>query len=141
MIRTIAPARLSTRWTFASFAIVAIAFSAICFYFLLEARRNYWEQAQQTANNLVAVIGNDIGRNIELYGLSLQAVVDNLAIPEIRSIRPELRDVILFDRAATAKYMGSILVINQDGDVAFESGNLNPKSENHSDRDYFTAHQ
>src|SRR5437667_3012204 len=102
MTGTVAPARSADRWTLAPFAIVAIAFSAICCYVLLEARRNSWEQARQTANNLVCLILHDKSRNIELYGLSLQAVVDNLTLPEISSVRPEVRDVILFDRAATA---------------------------------------
>jgi hypothetical protein len=42
---------------------------------------------------------------------SLGAVVEGIRPPQIEKITPELREVVLFNRAATAKDMGSILVL------------------------------
>ena len=52
------------------------------------------------------VIERDIARNAEIFDLSLRAVVDNLKAPGVAELTPELRQLILFDRAATAKDIG-----------------------------------
>ncbi|MEA3023238.1 MAG: hypothetical protein QOK01_2090, partial [Alphaproteobacteria bacterium] len=105
-------APLSRQWNLA-FNLITIGFCAICLLLSLDVRRSAWEQARLSVGNLVSAIQTDIERNIELYDLSLQAVVDGLREPDIGAIRPEIRQLVLFDRAATAKYMGSILVLDR----------------------------
>ena len=68
---------------------------------LFEMREARSRQAQQASAIGVATLEADIARNIDLYALSLQAVVDNLAEPEVRSVSNKLRQLILFDRSAT----------------------------------------
>ncbi|WP_349542722.1 sensor domain-containing diguanylate cyclase [Bradyrhizobium sp. ARR65] len=97
--------------------------------------------AEQAATNLVATITSEIERNIELYNLSLQAVVDGVKLPEIDTIRPELRQVVLFDRAATAKDLGSILVLDAAGNLTLDSRTLTPRKANFADHDFFRVHQ
>jgi hypothetical protein len=46
----------------------------------------------------------------------------------------------LFDRAATAKDMGSILVLDATGTVVLDSRTMNPEAVNYRDRDYFRVH-
>jgi diguanylate cyclase (GGDEF)-like protein len=99
------------------------------------------DKALDAAANLVATIANDISRNIELYDLSLQAVVDGLKLPDINKIDPELRRLVLFDRAATAKDLGAILVIDNAGDVVVDSRSGEPVAVNHLERDFFQVHQ
>lgn len=77
---------------------------------------------------------------VELYDLSLQAVVDGIKLPEISEISPELRQVVLFDRAATAKDMGSILVLDDYGKVTLDSRSLAPTGKNFAACDFFQAH-
>ena len=71
---------------------------------LLDMRRDAWEKAEQTSKNLLQVIERDIARNAEIFDLSLRAVVDNLKAPGVAEVSPELRQIILFDRAASARW-------------------------------------
>jgi diguanylate cyclase (GGDEF)-like protein len=48
-----------------------------------------------------------------------------------------LRQQILFDRAATAKYLGSIFVLDRSGDVILDSRTATPPPGNHAGREYF----
>lgn len=118
-----------------------LSFSAICASILGEMAGKDYLSSKQAATNLVASISSEIERNIELYSLSLQAVVDGVKLPEINTISPELRQVVLFDRAATAKDLGSILVLDAAGNVTLDSRTLAPRKANYSDHDFFLAHQ
>src|ERR1700736_4667067 len=100
---------------------VTLSFSAICGWVLWQAGGRDYLHSREAAANLVASIASEIDRNIELYDLSLQAVVDGIKLPEINKIAPELRQVVLFDRAATAKDMGSILVLDSRGTITLDS--------------------
>lgn len=120
---------------------VTLGFTAIFGIILWDMSKRDWQKALDGTTNLIATISSDISRNVELYDLSLQAVVDGLKLPEINNISPELRQFVLFDRAATAKGLGSILVIDQAGDVTIDSRNTEPEAANHSQRDFFQVHQ
>ncbi|PIK72282.1 GGDEF domain-containing protein, partial [Methylobacterium frigidaeris] len=78
---------------------------------LLDLRRDAWDKAEQTSKNLLQVIERDIARNVEIFDLSLQAVVDNLRTPGLDAVTPEMRQLVLFDRAGTARDVGVTLVI------------------------------
>jgi diguanylate cyclase (GGDEF)-like protein len=118
-----------------------LSFSAICASILWQMAARDYLSARQAASNLVASISSEIARNIELYSLSLQAVVDGIKLPEIERISPQLRQVVLFNRAATAGAMGSILVLNAAGNVTSDSRTLSPRKANFSDHDFFLVHQ
>ena len=57
----------------------------------------------------------DILRSVEFYDLSLRAVAEGAADPRIMSLPKELRDKVMFDRAATARFLGPITVFTPDG--------------------------
>ncbi|KWV57883.1 hypothetical protein AS156_37420 [Bradyrhizobium macuxiense] len=120
---------------------LVLCFSALCASILWEMAQKDYQHAKEGATNLVASIASEIDRNIELYDLSLLAVADGEKLPEINSISPELRQVVLFDRAATAKDLGSILVLNTAGDVTLDSRTLAPRKANFADHDFFRIHQ
>jgi hypothetical protein len=69
-------------------------------FMLLDLRQDAWDKAEQTSKNLLQVLERDIARNIELYDLSLRGAVDNLHTPGIAQLGPDLRQLVLFDRAA-----------------------------------------
>ncbi|MEH2470997.1 diguanylate cyclase (GGDEF)-like protein [Nitrobacteraceae bacterium AZCC 2161] len=119
---------------------VTLSFSAICGGVLWTMRERDFEHNRAAAANLVASIASEIDRNIELYDLSLQAVVDGTKLPEINKITPELRQVVLFDRAATAKDMGSILVLDARGTVTLDSRSLAPVEKSFAGSDFFQIH-
>ena len=105
-----------------------------------EMRQAHWDKASQASNNIVATIEADIARTIDSYDLSLQGVIDGLKLPETNQVSKETRQVILFDRAATAKHLGAIRVIDAEGRTIIDSRNLDPQQPNRSERDYFKVH-
>ncbi|MGU3664566.1 diguanylate cyclase [Methylobacterium sp. A49B] len=108
---------------------------------LLELRRDAWDRAEQTSKNLVQVLERDIARNVEMYDLSIQAAVDNLRTPGLPGLAPELRQLILFDRAATARDMGVMIVIDEHGDIVADIDAVPPRKGNYIDREYFQVHK
>ena len=132
-------APLSRRWNLA-FNLITIGFCAICTLFSLDVRRSAWEQARVSAGNLVAAIESDIERNIDLYDLSLMAVVENFRRPGLDRLSPEIRQLVLFDRAATADYMGSILLLDRRGMVVLDSRSRHPAKLSYGEQDFFTEH-
>jgi diguanylate cyclase (GGDEF)-like protein len=119
---------------------IAASFAAVCGMILVEMRERDYEHARQASANLVASVASDIDRNIELYDLSLQAVVDGLKLPGIDGLSREVRAALLFDRATTGKDLGSILVLDRKGDVIIDSQSSEPLHANHAERDFFQAH-
>ena len=131
----------SARWLIALSLIITLGFSLICSTVLLEIRRGDMERASQAANNVLATIEADIARNIEVYDLSLQGVVDSLRQSWIYEIPRESREMLLFDRAAMAKHLGSIYVIDALGNVFIDSRSTILSTENFSERDFFRVHR
>src|SRR4051812_27828121 len=92
----------SAAWLGAFNLLSVIGLCAVSVFMLWQMRLDAARRAEITARSLVQVLGRDIARNIELYDLSLRAVVDGLKRPEVMEASPELRHMILFDRAASA---------------------------------------
>src|SRR3979411_3511407 len=109
------PWRLSAKLLIASSVVTVIGFSAICANVMLDMRHGEEELARQTLENLASSIDADISRNVELYDLSLRAVVSSMVMPEIKDVSKPIRRLILFDHAATAKDFGAIQVLDAEG--------------------------
>jgi diguanylate cyclase (GGDEF)-like protein len=132
--------RLSAKLLIASSVLTVIGFSAICASVMLDMRRGEEELARQTLENLASGIDADINRNIELYDLSLRAVASSLVLPEIKDVSREIRHLILFDHAATAKHFGAIQVFDATGKLIIDASSLDPVPDNRADEEYFQAH-
>jgi diguanylate cyclase (GGDEF)-like protein len=135
------PTHRSSRWLVAASLALAVGLLLLGGAVLWEMRSARLHQVQQASANVVATIEADIARNIELYDLSLRAVADNLAEPEVAGVSDKLRNLILFDRSATAKHLGSMHVLNERGYEVISSRTLDTRTENFSHRDYFEAHR
>jgi diguanylate cyclase (GGDEF)-like protein len=135
------PWRLSAKLLLASSIATVIGFSAICASVMIDMRRGEEELARQTLENLASGIDADISRNIELYDLSLRAVASNLVMPEIRNVSKEIRHLILFDHAATAKHFGVIQVFDAKGKLTIDAASLDPAPEDASNEEYFLVHR
>ncbi len=128
----------SPKFWAATIALVVAGFCAASGLMLADLRRDTWDQAVTGERNIVAALAQDIDRNIELYDLSLRAVADGLSEPDLASLSPRVQDLMLFDRSATARDLGSMLVLDRDGRVVrgsapgFIGADL-------SDRAYFKA--
>src|SRR5438552_7773191 len=133
--------RLSAKLLIASSVATVIGFSAVCVSVLIDMRRGEEGLARQTLENLAAGMDAHVGRNIEIYDLSLRAVASNLVMPEIKNVSKEIRHLILFDHAATAKHFGAIQVFDASGQVTIDASSLEPRPENRSDEEYFGVHR
>lgn len=120
---------------------ITLGFSAVCAMVLSESRKRDMDQARKSAVNIVATIGSEVARNFELYNLSLEAVVDGLNVQGLSTLTPKIRQMILFDRAASAKDMGSIFVLDKSGSVILDSRSDKPRVENYSQYDFFKVHE
>ena len=108
---------------------------------LLDLHQDAWDKAERTSRNLLQVLERDIARNIEIIDLSLHAVIDNMRAPGAAQASPELRHLILFDRAASARDIGAMFVLDENGDIVEDAGTLPSRKGNFADRDYFQAHK
>lgn len=120
---------------------VAIGMLAVGVALLLDARQDAWSQAERSSANLASTLERDITRNFAVFDLSLQGAIDALDQPGIKDVSPGLRQAAIFDRAASAEYLGSLLVLDASGNVTFDSTSVEPHRLNLADRDYFKAHK
>jgi diguanylate cyclase (GGDEF)-like protein len=134
--RILAPRRSANRMI-AALLLVVVCFCAVCAEFLVDTRNSAWQGAREATSSLVAALDLDILLNVESFDLALQAVAENLGHPEIDRISPDLRQLVLFDRSATARHLDAMLVLDAGGLVRFDSRTVNPEPVSRADRDYF----
>jgi diguanylate cyclase (GGDEF)-like protein len=108
---------------------------------MLDMRRSEEELARQTLENLASGIDSDISRNVELFDLSLRSVAIDMVSPEINQVSKPLRQLILFDHAATARHFGAIQVFDATGKLIIDASTLDPLPEDRSSEEYFRVHQ
>jgi signal transduction histidine kinase len=123
----------------ALFVVLGLAASAA--WLVYDARQAVWDRAAQATDNVLGVLEHDIRRSIQIYDLSLQGVIDGLRLPDIWSLPSAMRNRLLFDRAASAPHLGSILVLDAAGQVILDSGSTIARQANLADRVYFTVHR
>ena len=121
--------------------VIALMMVAICAVVLYQSRVDATERATDGLRNIAAMAEHDIERNFELYALSLQAAVDGVNDHEVMAASGRLRNIALFDRAATASYLGSMLVLDANGNIVFDAAGEVPRVANFADREYFRVHQ
>jgi diguanylate cyclase (GGDEF)-like protein len=135
------PRPISVRLLIASSVAAVIGFSAVCTSVLFDMRRGEEALARQTMENLATGIDADISRNIELYDLSLRAVVSSIVLPEVAGVSRPILHLILFDHAASARHFGAIQVFDAEGRLSVDAATLDPPPENRGDEEYFRVHR
>lgn len=106
---------------------------------LLKSRQDTWAEADRSAQNVLHTLAGAIDRNLNIIELSMSGVEDALQITGLWTLEPTVRQLLLFDRAASAQYLGSMLVLDEAGNIVFDSGSAVPRTGNFADRDYFIA--
>ena len=129
--------RVSARWINPLLGAMLIMICGAVASVLYTAREGDIKRASIEAANISAAITQDIERNLELYDLSIQGALEDVGKPEVMNAPKVLRNLILFDRAAGASFLGKILVLDEHGDIVADSSSLDPKPMNYADRDYF----
>jgi len=129
----------SPRFIIAGGVIVALAMISLCIFILFESRVDAYEHGQEESRNTLTLIERDITRNFELYALSLQQVVDTFDDPQLKKLPVDLQRAVLFDRAATAKYLGAMVVTDTRGRVRIDALGKMPVGTYVGDREFFTV--
>ena len=135
------PWRLSAKLLIVSSVVTVIGFSAVCANVMLDMRRGEERLARQTLENLASGINADINRNVELYDLSLRAVATGMVLPEIQDVSKSIRQLILFDHAATADHFGAIEVFDAEGQLTVDSVTPDPAPQYRGDEEFFRVHR
>ncbi|NEU12754.1 GGDEF domain-containing protein [Methylobacterium sp. BTF04] len=134
--------RLNSAHTWIVLSVLApIGMVVVSSLMLLDLRQDAWEKADQTSKNLLQVLERDIARTVELYDLSLRGAVDSLHAPGVAQLSPELRQLVIFDRASTARDLGVMIILDERGDIAADLDAVPPRKGNYVDRDYFRVHR
>jgi signal transduction histidine kinase/CheY-like chemotaxis protein/HPt (histidine-containing phosphotransfer) domain-containing protein len=133
-------ASLKARTWLACCSLAAICFIAVCVSALLDARADAERQAAETASNIASIVERDVISNVGQIDLALRTAVDGLQLPGIWELSPQIRNLVLFDRASEIPYLGFINVLNEAGDVIAD-----PQPAQHvtnwASRDYFMMHR
>ncbi len=122
-------------------SMLSLVLAALTALSLWEMRTDALARARDAADNLSLILQRDIARNIEVYDLSLQAVIDGVRDPAMLALPPAVRQLVLFDRSTNAQDLGSLLVTNKVGDVVLDSRSVPPRRIYIGDRDYFQVHR
>jgi diguanylate cyclase (GGDEF)-like protein len=115
----------------------------LCFFAAIgyDFYRGTMQINEQAASNVAALTEQDIARNIELFDLSLQAVLEGVNDPEIMRQDPRVRQKALFDTSTTAQGLGALVVLDQNGSIILDSLSVVPRKGNFGDREYFMIHR
>ncbi|MEC5404282.1 sensor domain-containing diguanylate cyclase [Paraburkholderia sp. MPAMCS5] len=121
--------------------LVAVAMAGLTLLTLLNGRTDALDHARETSQNLVAIMSSDLERNVEIYDLSLQAMVDGVEHHLNAGLPLDVQRAVLFDRATTAAYLGGAYIVDANGAVVLsQQDEFNPDVR-FTDRDYFLVHQ
>ncbi len=121
-------------------AVVAVLIAAIvCVqgYILHRSHEATWLLAERSAENVLNTLAANIERNLDTVQLSLIGLESASLIENIDTLDPTVRSMLLFDRAASARDLGAMIVLSAKGDIRFDSSSPIPRVGNFSDRDYF----
>ncbi len=121
--------------------LLALGFSTLCGWILLEAARTTETRATEVATSLANSLRSDMAHDVEILDRSLEAAVDNLKLPGLDRLSPEMRQLVLFNHSASVRYPASIFVVDETGRITLDSRSLSPSPQNLSDRDYFQVHR
>ncbi|WP_263262592.1 sensor domain-containing diguanylate cyclase [Pseudomonas sp. RIT-PI-S] len=113
----------------------------IVLFLLSEEYDSAREVALRSAKNMAQLIDSDIQRNVELYDLSLQGLIDASQNPDLARVPPSLQRQVLFGRAISAPLRGDILWINESGQIVADSLAVVPRHFDFSQRENFLFHQ
>ncbi len=119
--------------------LVATVMAAVTFETLYSGRAEELKHAAENSRNIVTIISNDLARNVELYDLSLQAVVSGAQQSVTWTLPPALRQRVLFDRATAASYLGGAYVLDASGHIRASQSGVTDPAISFADRAYFSV--
>ena len=126
-------------WLGTLLSATLILICAVVGLMLRDSRLAALNTASIATADIASLVSQEIERNFEFYDLSIRGAVDDLKLPDVQSAPQDLRRLVLFDRAATAPYLGAMRVLDATGHVILDSLGGDRRDIGYSDRDYFKA--
>ncbi|VVD72335.1 diguanylate cyclase [Pandoraea fibrosis] len=120
---------------------ISVMVMAVAVALLYEGRLLVLARASDNQRNIVEVMERDLELNFQLYEASLDAVVKLLARADVEALPSALRRELIFERAGASRYIGSLVVLDENGNIVIDASSEMPRNFNFSDRDYFTVHR
>jgi hypothetical protein len=93
--------------------VIALGILGISAHTLWMDRLGTWQEAERSSHNVLTTITRDLENSIELLDLSLKGAIEGLRHHGFRTLSPDLQYRMLFDRAVSASFMGSLLLLDQ----------------------------
>lgn len=121
-------------------AFLMIGFCGASAVMLVELRRDSWTSANAGAQNLLAVLSQDIEGSIQSYDRVLSGIVTRLEKADLNRFPADLQQSLLFDGTLNETYFTSVLVLDASGNVIRDAGAVPHRRDNFADRAYFQAH-
>jgi diguanylate cyclase (GGDEF)-like protein len=122
--------------------VIALGILGISAHTLWMDRLSLWQEAEKSSRNVLTTIARGLDSNLELLDLSLKGSMEGLRHPGFGQLSPDLQYRMLFDRAASASFMGVLLLADKSGNLIADAGPIiAPRSLNVADREYFTVHK
>ena len=104
---------------------------------LSAARRQQWEEASASADNVAKLLATEIETNFALCDQSLQALLSNLSNPALIGLPPALRDQATFNSSFNLPIFGSLFVTDKDGIISKHAYTPLTRRISVADREYF----
>ncbi|WP_053059668.1 sensor domain-containing diguanylate cyclase [Pandoraea faecigallinarum] len=120
---------------------ISVLVMGVAVALLYEGRLLVLARASDNQRNIAEVMERDLELNFRVYEASLDAVVKLLARPDVEALTPALRRELIFERAGASRYIGSLVVLDPQGNIVIDAESEMPRPFNFSDRDYFTVHR
>ena len=122
--------------------VIALGILGISTHTLWMDRQNLWQEAEKSSRNVLTTIARDLDGKIELLDTSLKGAMAGLRHPDFQRLPPDLQYRMLFDRAASASFMGTLLLVDREGNLIADAGPIIAlRSLNVADREYFIVHR
>lgn len=103
-----------------------------------QAHQSQELQADRTASRLAESVARDVAGTVEQFDLTLRGVMEGDETPASRTLTPERRSALLFERTPRARDIAFIDVLGADGSVLATLTPGDPTS-NWAKQDYFVA--
>lgn len=122
--------------------VIALTILAVSGHALWADRQNTWREAEIASKNILSALSREIGNDIALLDLALKGVVEGLRYRTFNDLPAEVQHRMLFDRATSARFVGTIMLLDENGNLLADGGSIiAPRPMNFSDRNFFAAHK
>ena len=139
------PAARLPPWRFrlAATAIQAglVGLAVICALMLFQAHEAARSDAIHRAESLARVLQGGIEKDVQIIDLSLRNVDADLRLIEEHHLPADLRGSVLTNDALPTQALGSLVMVDQAGHMAFDSQGRLATDIDVSSRDYFVTHR